>query len=125
MQVLLVSADIMLAATSSGIAERHGLNLAGAASAEQAIQFAGSRFTQLIAIDLRFPGLDIESLVSRLRQTNSHLRIVAFGPHVHEQSLATAKAAGCDEVFTRGQFERRFEQLISELTAQADSAPES
>src|SRR5690242_4589677 len=125
MQVLLVSADIMLAATSSGIAGRHGLNVAGAASVEQAIQVAGSAFPQSIAVDLRLPGLDIESLVSRLRQTNSQLRIVAFGPHVHEQSLAAAKAAGCDEVFTRGQFERRFEQLISELTAQADSAPES
>jgi CheY-like chemotaxis protein len=93
-----------------------------AVSAEQAIQLAGSPFSQLIAIDLRLPGLDIESLVPRLRQANSQLTIVAFGPHVHEQSLAAAATAGCDEVFTRGQFERRLEALLSELKAPADSA---
>jgi CheY-like chemotaxis protein len=120
MHVLLVSADIMLAATANGIAGRHGLDVAGPVSPAQAIQFAESPFPQLVAIDLRLPGLDIESLVSRLRRMNPQLKIVAFAPHVHEQSLAAAKAAGCDEVFTRGQFERRLESLLSELKAPED-----
>jgi CheY-like chemotaxis protein len=123
MQVILVSVDIMLAATSGGIAGRHGLEATGTVSAEQAIQLAESPFPQLVAIDLRLPGLDIESLVARLRRTNPRLKIVAFAPHVHEQSLAAAKAAGCDEVFTRGQFERRLEALLSELKAPEDWEP--
>jgi CheY-like chemotaxis protein len=123
MHVLLVSNDIMLASTANGIAGRHGLDAAGPIAPAQAIQFAAAPFPQLVAIDLRLPGLDIESLVSRLRRTNAQLKIVGFAPHVHEQSLAAAKSAGCDEVFTRGQFERRLEALLSELKAPEDWEP--
>ncbi len=113
----------MLASTANGIAGRHGLEATGTVSAEQAIRLAESPFPQLVAIDLRLPELDVESFVSRLRRTNPRLKIVAFAPHVHEQSLAAAKAARCDEVFTRGQFERRLEALVSELKAPEEWGP--
>jgi hypothetical protein len=39
---------------------------------------------------------------------------------VHKQSLEAAADAGCDEVITRGEFERRFDSLLAEITASAD-----
>jgi hypothetical protein len=37
---------------------------------------------------------------------------VAYAPHVHEQLLQAAAEAGCNEVFTRGQFDRQMEDII-------------
>jgi hypothetical protein len=34
---------------------------------------------------------------------------------VHTEALEAAAAAGCDEVITRGQFERRFDALLAKL----------
>jgi hypothetical protein len=40
---------------------------------------------------------------------------MACAPHVHEQSLAAAVAAGCDAVITRGQFEARVDAQLAQL----------
>jgi hypothetical protein len=40
-------------------------------------------------------------------------RIIAYGPHVDEALLADAKEAGCDEVLTRGQFNKLFAELLA------------
>jgi hypothetical protein len=39
--------------------------------------------------------------------------IIAFGPHVHEALLDAATQAGCDEVFSRGQFFAQLDEIIS------------
>jgi CheY-like chemotaxis protein len=119
MQVVLLTTDLMLLSTTSGIAERRGMTVTGATNGQQVIEFAGSPLLRLIAIDLRQPGLDIHSLVGEVRRLGPNLKVVAFGPHVHEQALNAAAAAGCDEVFTRGQFERRMDALLAEIKAQA------
>jgi CheY-like chemotaxis protein len=123
MQVALVSADIWLFVIGERIAASKGHSLTAAPSVEQAVQSAGGPFTRILIVDLRLPGLDIEALVNRARRANPQVKIFAFGPHVHEQSLAAAKAAGCDEVFTRGQFEGRLETLLSDLKAPEDWGP--
>jgi CheY-like chemotaxis protein len=72
----------------------------------------------LLVIDLRAPDIDVRHLVAELRrQCATSLHIMATGPHVHEVSLKEAKAAGCDEVVTRGQFERRFRTTVERLAA--------
>ncbi len=119
MEVVLVSSDLMLSASAAGIAGRHGWTITAAGSADQAAQFAGSRSPALIAIDLRLAGLDIGAAVKQIRQASTAVRVVAFGPHVHEQSLTAAAAAGCDDVFTRGQFEQRMNALLAELKTPA------
>jgi DNA-binding response OmpR family regulator len=112
---LLITSDLMLASAAHGAADRHGIRLVtcridAAKASEESLG--------LIAVDLRLPGLNISELVSRLRrQAPAGVKIVAFGPHVHEQSLAAAAEAGCDEVFTRGQFERRFDLLLDQLSS--------
>jgi hypothetical protein len=39
-------------------------------------------------------------------------RVVAFGPHVHVDKLAAARAAGC-EVMSRGQFLTQIGDVLS------------
>ena len=118
MHAVLLSADLMMIAVAQGAADRHGVVLKTASSAEQAVDLSDS--AAAVAVDLRTPGLDIEALVPRLREaTKPQAAILACGPHVHTEALTAAAAAGCDEVITRGQFERRFDALVAGLTAPA------
>ena len=56
--------------------------------------------------------------VAALRQSGAAAtRVMACGPHVHEASLARAVDAGCDEVATRGEFERRLNAALAELAS--------
>lgn len=109
MRAVLVSTDLMLLSAAQGAAERCGWELAVTADALAAASAGRDGGADVAAIDLRLPGLDVAALVAELRQAAPRpLHIMAFGPHVHEASLRAAAAAGCDEVFTRGEFERRF-----------------
>jgi CheY-like chemotaxis protein len=119
MQVILLSADLMMISAAQGAADRHGVSLAVAGSGERAITLCDCD-TALVAIDLRTPELDVAAVVPSVRdRAKPRAAVVACGPHVHTEALAAAAAAGCDEVITRGQFERRFDDLLAALTAPA------
>jgi DNA-binding NarL/FixJ family response regulator len=115
MQAILLSSDLMLMSTAQGAADRHGVGLVAANGAEQAIQLCSEDGTRLVVIDLRLPGLDVADLVARVRSAKPRAAVVACGPHVHTQSLAAATAAGCDAVFTRGEFDRRIDGLFATI----------
>ena len=113
----------MLVASAQGIAERHGFELLLAANAGKVISACNNDLSViLLVIDLRTPGLDVGDLVADVLRFKPILRIAAMAPHVHTESLAAAHEAGCDEIFTRGQFDARFDALLAELTA--PGAPE-
>jgi CheY-like chemotaxis protein len=77
---------------------------------------------RLVLLDLTTPGLDCLTLVPLLRAAaRPPQTIIAFGPHVHEQHLASAQQAGCDLVLARGQFYARAAELL-ERFAGGDSA---
>lgn len=121
MQVVLFSADLMLVAAAQGAADRRGVQLVSAANAERALDAVRDETARIVVIDLKAPGLQVGQLVPQLKLAASKdVTIVACGPHVHEQSLAAAAAAGCDEVITRGQFERGIDALLAKLTARAE-----
>jgi DNA-binding response OmpR family regulator len=118
MRAIVLSSDLMVASTAQGAADRHGFDLTVAPTADGAVNSAQD--AAIVAIDLRTPGLDLVALMPRLRDAAQRgAPIVAFGPHVHTDALSAAAAAGCDEVITRGQFERRFDALLAALTAPA------
>jgi DNA-binding NarL/FixJ family response regulator len=114
---VLLSDDLMLVAAAQGNADRHSVELVTAGSKRAALDAALDVETRLVVIDLRLPDVNVAELVPGLRNANPQMSIVACGPHVHEQALASAAAAGCDEVITRGQFDRRLDALLAELTA--------
>ena len=118
--ILLLSSDLMLIASAQGAAERHGQAISAIQSPEALVVAARDDSLQAVVIDLRLQGLNVGELVPKLRaQLPNDARLIACGPHVHREALAAAAAAGCDEVITRGEFERRIDSLAAELTAQA------
>jgi CheY-like chemotaxis protein len=135
MRAVLLSGDLMLVSSAQGAADRHGVRLITAVSEEQALEAMRDAAARLVVIDLRLPGLDVAAFVSRVRSAkpwvdgarHEQAAVVACGPHVHEEALAAAAAAGCDEVITRGQFERRIDALLAELMAPAakEARPEA
>ncbi|MCA9230437.1 MAG: hypothetical protein KDA57_07290 [Planctomycetales bacterium] len=113
MKLILLSRDLMLASRTEGVARQKGIAMVQAANQIDAISAIADENCQLLVVDLQLPGLDIEALVIQARQSSkSSLRIVACGPHVHEQRLDTARAAGCDRVVTRGQFDREAAHIL-------------
>lgn len=116
MYMLLLSCDLMLAAAAEGAARRREAAVLLASGEDEAVRQCADATVQLVVIDLRLSGLDVQALVPRLRAVAPRAAIVACAPHVHVDSLAAAKAAGCDAVFTRGEIERRVDSLLAALT---------
>lgn len=105
MAVVLLSGDLMGASRVEGAARQAGIDLRLATHADSALDCCSAEDVLLVIIDLATSNLDVSALVEQLKhRTGRAPAIVAFGPHVHEETLISAKAAGCDEVFSRGQF---------------------
>jgi DNA-binding NarL/FixJ family response regulator len=67
---------------------------------------------RLVLIDLGMPGLNLAEAIAAVRSVADSAQIVAFGPHVDEALLASAKAAGCDVVLPRSQFHKQYPDLL-------------
>ena len=112
MNAVLLSGDLMVISAGDGVARRCGSTLMHARSAEAAVAQCAGGNVALLAVDLRTAALDVAKFVADVRSQAPAVRVLAFGPHVHEALLAAAAAAGCDETATRGQFELRFEAAL-------------
>ncbi len=118
MAVLLLTGDLMSVSRVELAARQAGTAFRLAASGAAAEEHCGTGAVSLLMVDLTTPGLDLAAVVSTLKQSSlAPPVIVAYGPHVHEQVLAAARASGCDEVFTRGQFLGQVETIISRYSA--------
>lgn len=105
MSVILLTSDLMVVSHVQGAAAQAGSAMQVAANAEQAAALAQTSEARLLIIDLATPALDLAALVTRCKERlPAAPRIVAFGAHVHEERLAKAREAGCDDVMSRGQF---------------------
>jgi len=113
MAVVLLTGDLMVMSRVAGVAAQHGIALHTASNAQQAAQLCGEHSAEALLMDLALASLDVTELVRVVAGKKiSALTIIAFGPHVHEERLAAAREAGCDEVVNRGQF---FSQLAAIL----------
>jgi DNA-binding NarL/FixJ family response regulator len=113
MTVVLLSSDLAVLSRIEGAASRIGEHVRSASSESQAVKFCQENDADILIVDLSMPSLDLAGLVSQLNSNKSlSLRIVAFGPHVHEQRLAAAREAGCDLVVSRGQFFSQLETIL-------------
>jgi hypothetical protein len=56
---------------------------------------------------------DIGGVVETLRGRFPQAKLIAFGPHVQEQRLHAAQAAGYHQVLTRGQLDKQIDRLIT------------
>ena len=67
--------------------------------------------TRLVLVDLQAAGA-LEGIAG-VRERSPGVRLVAFGPHVMEDELAAAEAAGA-EALPRGAFVKRLATLVAE-----------
>lgn len=117
MQIVLLSTDLMLVAAAHGAASRHDAKLVVASNCRDALTACADAATRLLAIDLRTPGIDIGAFMTDLRAAAAApIHVIASAPHVHEASLEQAKRAGCDEVVSRGEVERRLAATLERLS---------
>src|SRR4051812_26865026 len=113
MTVVLLSSDLAVLSRVEGAATGLGQTVRSASSESRAVELCKAEDANTLVVDLSLPSIDLASLVNQLKSTEgANTRVIAFGPHVHEQRLAAARGAGCDLVVSRGQF---FSQLQSIL----------
>ena len=116
MKLLLLTTDLMLISAAQGAADRNGVDLSTVPNTAAALKACGDNDVRQVVVDLRTAGLDIGALVAELRSAcPARIPVMACGPHVHEASLAAAAAARCDEVVTRGEFDRRLDAALARL----------
>lgn len=120
MAVVLLSADLMGASRMEGAARLAGVEYCMVASEDAAVETCTVKSVTLVAVDLATPGLDVGALVEQLKQSRHAPVVVAYGPHVHEAALEAAKSAGCDAVFTRGQFMSQVDGLLRQHATAAE-----
>lgn len=113
MPALLLTADLACSSKTSGAAARAGAELAVAMSVAALLEKAAALKPETVILDLTAPGLIPAEVVRQLKALPSAPRVIAFGPHVHEDKLAAAAEAGCDAVLSRGQFHAQAEQWLA------------
>lgn len=113
MTVVLLSSDLTVLSRVEGAAARAGQSVRSASGESQAVDLCKAADANTLIVDLSTASLDVASLVDQLKaREGSGMRVIAFGPHVHEQRLAAARDAGCDLVVSRGQFFSQLEAIL-------------
>lgn len=114
MQAVLLSGDLMVVSRVQGAGARSGTAIRALSNPSLAVETCREVQAELLLIDLAMSPVDLESIVGQLKaDTSRDTRIVAFGPHVHEDRLAAAREAGCDAVMSRGQFFASVDALLA------------
>jgi len=118
MLIAFLTTDLIFPSRVAGVAGKIGARMETAVS-ESAL-LAKLRETDsadiLVLLDLSTAGIDPPKLVAAVRAQSPPPRaIIAFGPHVHEAKLAAARAAGCDLVLSRGQFDTQIGTILEQF----------
>jgi CheY-like chemotaxis protein len=120
MLILFFTTDLVFPSRVAGSAANIGARMETAASQNaflKIIQAAKSADT-VVLLDLATAGIDPAQLIATLKACSPPPRaVIAFGPHVHEAKLAAARAAGCDLVLSRGQFDAQIGAILEQFAA--------
>ena len=118
--ILLLTKDLFFIPVLRSAAEQAGTTVAVAPSTESpAIEKLDASQVNAVVIDLAgFPTSAIGPTVTALRERFPTATINAFGPHVQEARLQAAEQANCDQVLTRGQFNRNTTELVRQWSQQ-------
>jgi len=103
--VAALTADLMFAARIRGTAPQ-----ARAVQSLAKLLEVVDEATELVLVDLQ--AREAIEAVERVREAAPRAQVIAFGPHVAEDSLEAARTAGADVVMTRGAFVRELGALV-------------
>lgn len=115
MNVWFLTADLMFSSRVVAHANRAGhavTTIASPTVMQDRLPTAGDAPPDLVILDLTAPGLEPETLVPQIRGAAPGAKILAYGPHVHAELLASAQQAGCDQVMSNGQFNANLAALL-------------
>ena len=120
---VLVSRDLFFASKVTGIAAALGHRIIMEGDSGRAARQAASPGCRGVIVDLSTPGLLLENLLAAL-PAEARPRVIAYDAHVNEQRLSAARAAGCDAVYTRGQFSGSLSTILRDCLAESRNAAE-
>jgi len=109
--VILMSGDLFFTSQLSGAVERAGLTSQTCLGMKTGLERVSLPSVRWVIVDLQLKNLDLTAIKSELA---SGAKLISYGPHVHEASLAAAQEAGCDYVLTKGQISSGLEQLLTQ-----------
>jgi CheY-like chemotaxis protein len=116
--IAFLTCDLVFPSRVAGVAQRLGARMETAATADALLTKLAAEPSQgvVVLLDLNLPGIDPATIVPRIKALATPPQaIIAFGPHVHEEKLSAAQAAGCDVVLTRGQFDVQMQNLLARI----------
>jgi hypothetical protein len=110
---LLLCSDLIFTTKIKGTAHALGYNLEIIADVFRAKSAIETLYPRVIFIDLAAGKLSApESLREYIRLAGPDVWFVAFGSHVEKETLAEAKAAGCQVVLSRSKFAANLPALM-------------
>jgi len=112
MRVVLLSTDLIVTSQLQGAAGRQGGQLVAVGCAADLRPAVAAQPTDIVLLDLSVAAVDVAATVRQLEAIVPAPRIVAFGPHVHQQRLDAAREAGCDDVLSRGQLHAALDEVF-------------
>ena len=113
MSALYLTQDLFFSSRVTGAATACALQMSVVADGDQLLAGMQAGSVHFVLLDFSTPGLNLLDLVPRIRAAASTpVSVIAFGPHVNVAGMAAAKQAGCDEVYTRGQFNNQMVDIL-------------
>lgn len=117
LRILLVSPDLMATSRLAALGREHGARVETLRSVDEPTRDCPC---DVVLLDLQATPGDPAVVIARLRgfvagadeSGKAPPRLVAFGPHVARQRLDDARAAGADEVLSRGELLGSFPALV-------------
>ena len=117
-RIILISNDLMVVSRVQGAAAKCGTVVRAVGSVGAAVELHREEPVSLMVVDLSTPAIEVAGLASAIKSGGKPTaRLIAFGPHVHEDKLAAARAAGCDSVLSRGKFFSDVDSIIAECAS--------
>jgi DNA-binding NarL/FixJ family response regulator len=111
MHILFLTDDLMFASRVQSAAAGLKLEVQNTAP-NKAGALEADPNCRLILADLLVLGAAAGQIIPQVKALFPEAKMVGFGPHVDTALLSGAKAAGCDEVLTRGEFQRQYTDLL-------------
>ncbi len=121
MSVVFFTKDLLFSSRVTSVATQLSIEMSVLSGADERVERASTVSVKAILLDLGTSGLDPAHLVPQLRKlTPPPNAIIAFGPHVHEAKLAAARDAGCDQMFSHGEFNSRRDEILTDYLREPD-----
>jgi len=107
-----LTSDLFFSSRVTSVARERDWPLEMAMTVDAVLGKAAKNDLGLLIIDLGKFGPRVAELMSDLRPRFPKMYVVAYGPHVDESTLESARQAGCDEVLSQGQFNQQSTQIL-------------